>query len=322
MLIAICVLMGSGGGFRYELIVIFVYFGVLNILIFYINYLWILPEVLVRKNYLHFLGFLLLLLAAGGLAKYGLAVVFKEYVLINEKTKVRMPFGEYFLHTILVSVFMIFISSAVKFMVEWFTTDKKNKSLEKEKLSAELAFLKSQINPHFLLNSLNNLYSLAYQKSEKTPGAVLKLSEIMRYMLYESNDKKVEIGNEVRYLENYIELQKIRFKDSVFVDFTVACDHDEQAIEPLILIPFIENAFKHGLITDPQNPVKIDVVVNDARLHFRVSNRKTRHNKDETGGIGLSNIQRRLALLYPGRHSLVIIDEPETYTCELSLDLS
>lgn len=322
LIVGLCLLMASGGKYRYELIVVFVYFGALNIAIFYANYLWILPRVLKQRKYLVFAASLLGLVVAGGLLKYSLALLFKSYVLVNERTKVEMSFGEYILHTVLISIFMIFLSSALKFTVEWFTTEKANKNLEREKLSAELAFLKSQINPHFLLNSLNNIYSLAYQKSDKTPEAVLKLSEIMRYMLYESNDRKVALDKEVRYLENYIELQRIRYKDSAFIEFTLECDHEGQTIEPLILIPFIENAFKHGVITDKQNPIRIVIRIRDGKLRFSVQNKKAMQNKDETGGIGFHNIQRRLELLYPGTHTLTINDEADFYTCELSLDLS
>ena len=194
-------------------------------------------------------------------------------------------------------------------------------NLENEKLVSELAFLKSQINPHFLFNSLNNIYSLAYQKSEKTPEAILKLSEIMRYMLYESNENKVPLLEEIRYLKNYIELQKLRFKDKAYINFEVDEDIQDQKITPLILISFVENAFKHGVATDKENPITIVLNVSTNKLFFQVLNRKNTQNKDETGGIGLQNVKRRLDLLYKGQYRLHIQDDKDIYSCELYLNL-
>ncbi|HEY1025410.1 MAG TPA: histidine kinase, partial [Sphingobacteriaceae bacterium] len=164
------------------------------------------------------------------------------------------------------------------------------------------------------------IYSLSYQKSDKTPEAILKLSEIMRYMLYESNDSTVELSKELRYLENFIELQKLRFKDNT-VDFTQTGDIRDQRIAPLILIAFIENAFKHGIANDPQNPIRIHIEVCDGALKFNVVNKESKQNKDETGGIGLINVQRRLDLLYPEKYDLNISTADGVYTAELSLIL-
>ncbi|NQV75960.1 MAG: histidine kinase, partial [Bacteroidetes bacterium] len=179
----------------------------------------------------------------------------------------------------------------------------------------------SQINPHFLFNSLNNIYSLAYQKADKTPEAILKLSEIMRYMLYESNEDKVALSDEIRYLENYIELQKLRFKDKTHIKFEINGDTDIQKITPLVLISFVENAFKHGIATDRENPISIILNVFANKLFFQVINRKSNQNKDETGGIGLQNVRRRLDLVYKGQYRLHIEDGNDIYNCELYLNL-
>lgn len=311
-----------GGKIEYKNIVVFVYFGIINIGIFYINYSLILPRFLANHHYKILAVSLLSLVLVSGLIKYGLAYTFKEIVLDGGREKeMHRTFLGYYVGAIFTSTFFVFLSTAYRFTVYWFVNEKLRKNLENEKLTAELAFLKSQINPHFLLNSLNNIYSLAYQKAEKTPEAILKLSEIMRYMLYESNDAKVELAKEVRYLENYIELQKIRYKDSAFVNLTIACDEHLQTIVPLILIPFVENAFKHGVINDPANPVEIKICTEDGKLLFTVANKKSLQNKDETGGIGFHNVKRRLDLLYPGKYTLKIDDQPLTYTVQLSLDL-
>ena len=205
--------------------------------------------------------------------------------------------------------------------VDWFLNERVQSDLENQRLSAELAFLKSQINPHFLFNSLNSIYSLAYQKSDTTPEAILKLSEIMRYMLYESNDNKVDLEKELQYLQNYIDLQKIRFGNKAFVDFKITGEVGSQKIVPLLLIAFIENAFKHVVANDASSPICLRINLDGTKLHFFMENKKHRLNKDTEGGIGLNNVKRRLDLLYPGKYTLTIQDNADTYTCELSLVL-
>jgi LytS/YehU family sensor histidine kinase len=240
---------------------------------------------------------------------------------VAEDRKWYLNFWEYFLIALVYSCFFIFLSTILKFIVDWFRNEKIKSTLENEKLISELAFLKSQINPHFLFNSLNNIYSLAYQKSDKTPEAVLKLSEIMRYMLYESNENTVKLDDEIRYLENYIELQKLRFKDKTYIKFEIDGDTENKKITPLVLISFVENAFKHGLATDKENPITIVLNVTADKLFFQVINKKSNLNKDETGGIGLQNVKRRLDLLYKGEYRLHIEDNEAIYNCELYLDL-
>ena len=143
----------------------------------------------------------------------------------------------------------------------------------------------------------------------------------MRYMLYECNEGKVNLDKEFQYLQNYIDLQKIRFGSKAFIDFRVDGNISDQRIEPLLLIAFIENAFKHGIANDITSPIKLLINVAGGKLHFYIQNKKHSHNRDSVGGIGLINVQRRLDLLYPGRYTLNIRDEANTYTCELSIDL-
>ena len=190
-----------------------------------------------------------------------------------------------------------------------------------EKQQAELNYLKSQTNPHFLFNTLNNIYSLARDKSDLAPESILRLSKILRYMLYESNDNKVELNRELQYLQNYIDLQKIRFGNKAFVDFKITGEVGDQKIVPLLLIAFIENAFKHGVANDPSSPICLRINLDGKRLHFYMENKKHTMNRDLEGGIGLNNVKRRLDLLYPGKYTLNIQDEDQTYTCELSLVL-
>ena len=223
---------------------------------------------------------------------------------------------------LIVNGFFIFLSTVYKFTVDWFFNEKEKNDLEKQSLTAELSFLRSQINPHFLFNSLNNIYSLAYQKSDDTPTAILKLSEIMRYMLYESNDENVLLSKEISYLQSYIDLQKLRLKGEGQIELLVEGNIDKQTIVPLVLISFVENAFKHGVATNPNYPIKINISVFENNLLFTLSNLKNKQaNKDKTGGIGMANVKRRLDLTYPGQYKLNIENKVDDYFCELYLNL-
>ncbi len=303
-----------------DLLIIFLLYPVINISLFYLHYLVLIPEFLNKKRYGYYILAVIVAIIVYGLGKYGVALMFKEHVLVHDKNQVT-GFGAYFLTTVFASLFFLFLSAVLKFTVDWFLNERIQRDLENQRLSAELAFLKSQINPHFLFNSLNSIYSLAYQRSETTPEAILKLSEIMRYMLYECNDNKVDLVKELQYLQNYIDLQKIRFGNKAFIDFKVEGKIEAQQIVPLLLISFIENAFKHGVANNPLTPIRLLIDVNEAHLHFFIQNKKHTNNRDESGGIGLNNVKRRLDLLYPGRYNLDIRDEKDTYTVELSLVL-
>lgn len=320
-LLGLFMYMASNGNIVHKTIIVFLYFGIINIAVFYINYLLILPTFLNRKKYLWCGIAMLILILISAFVKCGLAYYFYDIIIKRDAGKHIMGFWDYFLSVSFVSCFFIFLSTVLKFVSDWFLNEKIKSNLENEKLIAELAFLKSQINPHFLFNSLNNIYSLAYQKAEKTPEAILKLSEIMRYMLYESNEGKVALADEIRYLENYIELQKLRFKDNAYIKFEIIGEVSDQQITPLILISFVENAFKHGTVTDQENPVSILLKIESGKIFFRTTNKKSKQNKDNTGGIGLKNVRRRLDLIYKDRYKLQIEDENDVYNCELYLNL-
>jgi two-component system LytT family sensor kinase len=302
-----------------EELLVYILFYAIDVALFYLNYLVLIPNFLDKKRYGIYALSTVVALILFGLGKYGFAVIFKRDVLIHGKEVIG--FGTFFLSTTFSNLIFLFLSAVLKFTVDWFLNERIQRDLENQRLSAELAFLKSQINPHFLFNSLNSIYSLAYQRSETTPEAILKLSEIMRYMLYECNDNKVSLVKELQYLQNFIDLQKIRFGNKAFIDFKVEGKVDSQQIVPLMLIAFIENAFKHGVANNPLTPIRLLIDVADSHLHFYIQNKKHTNNRDEIGGIGLNNVKRRLNLLYPGKYNLDIRDETDTYTVELSLVL-
>ena len=313
--------MASNGKIVHKTVVVSVYFGLINIAIFYFNYLIILPTFLNRKKYWWCAIVMIALVLVSSIVKCGLAYYFYDIIIKRDSGKHIIAFWDYFMTAAFVGCLFIFLSAVLKFVTDWFLNEKIKTNLENEKLLSELAFLKSQINPHFLFNSLNNIYSLAYQKSDKTPEAILKLSEIMRYMLYESNEDKVALADEIRYLENYIELQKLRFKDSSYIKFEIIGDAKAQKITPLVLISFVENAFKHGIATDREVPISILLNIEPGKLFFKTVNKKSNQNKDDTGGIGLQNVRRRLDLLYKDQYELHIEDKNDVYNCELYLNL-
>ncbi len=189
-------------------------------------------------------------------------------------------------------------------------------------VEAESKFLKSQINPHFLFNSLNNIYSLSQMKSDKTPDAIHKLSDMLRYVLYESSSEQVALGEEVKYIIGYIDLFKL--KDDTIENITFEYEEVEHnyLIAPMILLPFVENAFKHSKIEDVENGwIQIRLKSKENKIEFFCENSKpdVPHNKDKQGGIGLQNVKRRLELLYPQQHELYLLEDEKSYRVKLIL---
>jgi two-component system LytT family sensor kinase len=329
IIISLCALSILNSRFRwtgYDLTVIFGYYGLINVSIFYVNYTLLVPQ-LVRnqKKYgMYIMAIALMIIGMTAvktiLASLNSGIILTEY---NSETKTLVPISllAYVLRAVFISGFFIVVSALIKFAVDWFSNERIQRNLESEKKDMELQFLKSQLNPHFLFNSLNNIYSLAYQKSDKTADAILKLSEMMRYMIYESNDSWVSLNKEIQYVQSYIDLQRLRFKNGASVELTLNGEIDGQQIVPLILISFVENAFKHGVADDPKNPIQINLIANQKILNFSIRNKKNNANKDAMSGVGLNNVERRLQLLYPDRYKLNIVNSATHYTSELMLDI-
>lgn len=202
-------------------------------------------------------------------------------------------------------------------------TSTRLKQIQQEKLDTELSYLKAQINPHFLFNTLNSIYSLAIQKTDTAPDAIIKLSEMMRYVLHDSSHNFVPLEKEITYITNYIQLQKIRFTHSMQLNFNVSGNTSGKQIAPLILIPFIENAFKYGVNAADNSEIKIAIEVAEDALTMEVYNKKvnTTFLPGEQGGVGISNAKKRLMLLYAGYHELVINNNPADFFISLKLSL-
>ena len=200
-------------------------------------------------------------------------------------------------------------------------SERHRRETEQARTAAELAFLRSQLNPHFLFNTINDIYALVYRRSDEAPHALLKLADLLRYVLHDARHERVLLAKEVDYLGSLIELQRLGLKDELCLDYRLTGSLDGQFVAPLLLVSFVENAFKHGLVSDPGHPVRLHLVITETTLDFTLHNTKNRQQKDQTGGIGLANVRRRLALLYPDRHELLVTDESETYHVNLHLDL-
>ncbi|WP_420387673.1 sensor histidine kinase [Roseivirga sp.] len=280
----------------------------------YVNLLLLVPYLLKKGKYYLYIPAAALLL----LATYGIHELTFELLLPALPTEYYMvSFTDW---EVLVSIFTIYLvlSTLLTLSKSWY----KLQQVEKEKLSIELNSLKSQVNPHFLFNSLNSIYSLALSRSEQTADTVLELSNLLRYMLYEVSEEKVELAKEVEMLENYIELQKLRADDSTQVTFEVKGALDEVKIAPLLFFPLIENAFKHGVkgVSD-SGFIKISLEV-DRHISFSISNNKgiiDDMEQGKYGGIGLENVRRRLELIYPAKHELDIHDSEQIFEVKLTL---
>ena len=199
----------------------------------------------------------------------------------------------------------------------------KEKHLTAEKLQAELQFLRSQTNPHFLFNTLNNVYALARKKSDAAAPIIMKLSKLLRFMLYECNQESITIQEEMQVIEDYISLEKLRYNNRLAVDFNTEIDNPSQAITPLLLLPLVENAFKHGTSeTRFDAYIKISLSLEDQRLSFIIENGKEQTDEERQDGIGLPNISRQLALLYPTAHELKISNEKSYFKVNLVINLN
>ncbi len=293
---------------RVSITIFFAVFTLLNIPFFYLNSNFLIPKILKVKG----IGWYLLSIVCLIVAVFFLNGIIKN-TFFNARTIPKTGFTFQLL-------FFLAISTSYRIVSDSMEDEKSKKEQENERLKSELSFLRSQISPHFIFNVLNSIVSLSRRKPEKVEPVVVKLSDLMRYMLYESDDAMVTLEREYQYLRAYIELQQLRFGDDIAINFQVGDLDKNQTIEPMLLIPFVENSFKHGvgMIINPT----IDIVLTTEKnsLTFEVSNKVNRQfqeKKDDASGIGLTNVKRRLELLYPENHQLIIKDEADYYKIKL-----
>lgn len=203
---------------------------------------------------------------------------------------------------------------------QWFSAEEKKEEISRQQLQTELSFLKSQVNPHFLFNSLNSIYSLSLANNRQTSNAVMKLSRILRYTLEEANNNTVSLSQEIEFINNYIEMQKLRLTENVCIKFITEGATDNVYIAPMLLMPFIENAFKYGISTHNKSSINSSVVVEGKQITFTCSNTIFPNlQKNKGTGTGIQNTRRRLELLYPGKHTLSINENADIYEVKLML---
>lgn len=231
-------------------------------------------------------------------------------------------FGITFLYLMLETNLMVGMGFTVKFVKKWLEQQQEKHEMEKRHLESELNLLKAQLHPHFLFNTMNNLYALSLEKSSKTSEGIAKISDLLRSVLYECNDSEITLDKEINLIENYIDLEKMRYGDRLKVEFSISGNTDEMTIAPMMLFTFVENSFKHGSSNDPETPfISIAVNINNKELFFAVKNSKPKEKRKETdkkdGGIGLTNVKKRLDIIYPGRYELRCDDKQCRYEVSL-----
>ncbi|RYD99233.1 MAG: hypothetical protein EOP54_04780 [Sphingobacteriales bacterium] len=308
-------------------------YNLIYVVAVYCNTLWLMPRLLFRKKYLYYCLSLLAYISL-------LAVVishYREWLLLrfagaeysnfspvslsgqgpNPVTAIYLPSFV----ALFIMVFAFFIGSLAQ---KFFEISKQKDVVQQKQVEMELNLLKSQINPHFLFNVLNSIYALSLKKSERTPEIVLKLADIMRYMLYETKQDKVALHKEIQVLQDYLDIEKIRLGTvAAAVQLKIDGNAANYRIAPALLIPFVENAVKHG--TDSmlsEAYINIHIIITEGALSFLcINNYKTSLNRDKKGGIGLANVQKRLQLLYPGKHQLSIDAANHIFEVRLQLNL-
>lgn len=293
----------------------------------YFNIYYLIPNVLLKKQYRKFFIFSILsaiifLLLNRIIIYYIIAPLFYE----QSSVRIMHITGLLAVGPILSFISNIYvivaIAAFIKLFKQWYLDQQQHQQFVKEKLEAELNFLKSQIHPHFLFNLLNNLYSLTLKKSDKAPEVILKLSSLLDYMLYQSNTRFVSVEKEITLLKDYMELEKLRYGNRLKIEFKIEGDYTGSYIAPMLLFPFVENAFKHGAANEPGDTwINIELSINSNELTFFIENKN--NNKSDSGkqGIGLKNVKRQLELLYENRFQLLVEDNSDFYNTKLILQL-
>lgn len=286
---------------------------------FYVNYFFLTPFTLIKKKkYLLFFLGALLIIGLDSILNVGFLHMMDLY--LNNNFYSEQASWANLVTAFTTPILFLAVSVGLRLSKEYYKNMRRQLHLEHQIAEAELQMLKSQINPHFLFNSLNNIYRLTQKKSDNAPDAVLKLSEMMRYVLHEANQKKVTLRNELEQLNNFISLQKLRMVDPSKVNY-IAEYEGELTMAPLLLIPLLENAFKHSDLTKQSAPITIDVEIKGSQLTFTVVNGIDEIEKHEHSGIGLKNLKRRLVLLYENKHELKLEQKEGKFFAKLELEL-
>lgn len=299
----------------------------LKMLTVYVTLYVLIPNLLLRKYVWRFTFSVLILLMFTAFLQRAVM-----YYVLYPIAYPGMPYGDLvnvsqIIRYGLTILTVLLLTSAIKIGEYWYKDQQATRAMAKARLEAELKFLKAQIHPHFLFNTLNNLYALTLQKSDRAPEVVLRLSGLVNYMLYDASAPTASLAKEIETMHNYIALERIRYGHGLEISFDVSGEIGGVLIAPLLLLPFIENSFKHGVSDElSEKWISINLNVNGPHLTFKVENSRSRRNQETpeptyTGGIGLKNVRRRLELLYTGQYDLKIRDEDHSYLVVLKLNL-
>lgn len=302
------------------------------IVFFYVNYLWLIPRYLSRRKFFPYFLFIFLMLVFAYSANemyirhvHRVEAAMRGETVNSTSEQPKRKFPRYRgYNAVLFSFALLALGTSIKVYQDWYENEKQKKEMENQKLGAELSLLKSQINPHFFFNTLNSIYSLAIIKSSRTSEAVLKLSEIMRYIIYDTERKLVPLSKEVEYIANFIELQRLRLPDEIKVRFKTDLGEGESVIEPLLLLPFVENAFKHGVDVEKGGTIDISVIRKRNELRLHVENPLVEDNINPIegqSGFGMKNTLKRLKLLYQDNFTFSAGPVKTSYVVELVLKL-
>jgi two-component system LytT family sensor kinase len=306
----------------------------LHIILFYINTYIFLPRFIEKGKYFKYVFSVSLISFIAYLFIFYTNEISVFKIAINNDRQARFPttvqqqaqafFTRPLINNTLSTLGILFVST-----VSWIITREKERrqtelSIINENLESEMQFLKTQINPHFLFNALNNIYSLSYSDSSKTSEMIMKLSEMLRYVLYESSEKKVFLSQEVDYIKNFIKFQLINFEHGANINLVEKDMNGNIIIEPMLLIPFVENAFKHGNPQSLNSFININIRTNGNNIMFDIENSydHVSSTKDKTQGIGLINVVKRLNLLYPDKHTFTVVNETNKFSVSLIIDAS
>ncbi|WP_459209433.1 sensor histidine kinase [Aquimarina rhabdastrellae] len=300
----------------------------INLGIFYMNYLFLVPQLLLKKRALIYVFSAISLIYISKLITDHVINDVELYInavdvtgkFIDRRFFFNRFSGKRF--SVLFYTTFLILSLAIRLYEEWKRNENNRRVIQADKTATELQFLKNQLNPHFLFNSLNSIYSLTTKKSNDAPEAVITLSEMMRYMLYQTNNKFVLLQNELNYIQNYLKLQRLRIANNEKVTINIHGTVSNQKIKPLLLISFIENAFKYGTDFKGNTEVRISIDVEETKLYFKCINLiGVRKHINNDFGIGLQNTRERLELLYPEKHELSVEEKENKYIVDLVLNL-
>ncbi|MBA4851259.1 sensor histidine kinase [Emticicia sp. BO119] len=292
---------------------------ILHFLFGYINWLYCIPRYFLKEKFILYFVVTILILVGFITTRVLLEQQFLSNAILETRIQNKPQMQ---VSLISLSYLMIWVlSSLFRLLDDRIKSIRVESRLRQAQLEAELKFLKSQINPHFLFNTLNNIYSLVYLKSDEGAPMLLKLSGILRYMLYESDIPKVPVQKEINYLKDCIDLHILNPKDRPKVQFEVKNESTNVMIEPLLFINFLENSFKHSSLSKPDGFIRIRLYITDKLIEFTIENSTLENTdrKDKVGGIGLQNIRQRLELIYPGKHSLEVRKTKESFAVKLKI---